>query len=61
MKAYVTGAGGMIGSHLVEILHQKHFEVAGSFFHPTVDLNDIDKTGVEMFELDVRDHVGGRG
>jgi len=56
MKAYVTGAGGMIGSHLVEILHQKHFEVAGSFFHPTVDLNDIDKTGVEMFELDVRDH-----
>src|SRR5574344_1264269 len=56
MKTYVTGAGGMIGSNLVEILHQKGYEVVGSYYHPTVDLKDIDKTGIKMFELD----VGGR-
>jgi len=56
MKAYVTGAGGMVGSHLVEALHKKGYEVVGSFYHPTVDLNDIDKTGVSLFELDVREH-----
>jgi len=56
MKVYVTGAGGMIGSHLVEILHKKGHEVAGSYYHPTVDLKDIDQAGVKMFELDVRDH-----
>lgn len=56
MKAYVTGAGGMIGSHLVEILHKQGYETVGSYFHPTVDLNDIDKTGIRLFELDVRSH-----
>jgi len=56
MKAYVTGAGGMIGSHLVEILHEKGYEVVGSYFHPTVDLKDIDQTGIRLFELDVRNH-----
>jgi GDP-4-dehydro-6-deoxy-D-mannose reductase len=56
MKTYVTGAGGMIGSHLIEILHKKGYEVAGSYFHPTVDLRDIDCNGVNLFELDVRNH-----
>ena len=56
IKAYVTGAGGMVGSHLVELLHRKGLEVIGSYFHPTVDLADIDQTGIKMFELDVRDH-----
>ena len=56
IKAYVTGAGGMVGSHLVELLYRKGFEVFGSYYHPTVDLEDIDLTGIHMFELDVRDH-----
>jgi GDP-4-dehydro-6-deoxy-D-mannose reductase len=56
MKAYVTGAGGMIGSHLVELLRKKGYEVVGSYYHPTVDLGDIDQTGIRLFELDMRNH-----
>ena len=56
VKAYVTGAGGIIGSHLVEYLHKLGYEVKGSYYTPTVDLNDINKEGVDLFELDVRDH-----
>lgn len=56
VKAYVTGAGGMIGSHLVEMLAKRGYEVVGSYYTPTVDLKDIDKKGVRLFELDVRNH-----
>lgn len=56
MKAYVTGAGGMVGSHLIELLKKKGYEVIGSYYHPTVDLNDVDTDGIRLFELDVRDH-----
>lgn len=56
MKIYVTGAGGMIGSHLVEILCRRGHQVAGSYFRPTVKLEEIDKTNLNMFELDVRNH-----
>lgn len=58
MKAYVTGAGGMVGSHLVELLKKRGYDVAGSFYHPTVDLNDIDRKGMRFFELDLRNHEG---
>lgn len=54
MKVYVTGAGGMVGSHLVEFLAKKGFEVFGSYFHPTVDVNDIDLNDITFFELDIR-------
>jgi len=56
MKAYVTGAGGMVGSHLVELLVKKGYDVAGSYYHPTVSLDDINQEGMKLFELDVRDH-----
>lgn len=56
MKAYVTGAGGMVGSHLVELLKKKGYEVAGSYYRPTVDLSDIDSEGIHLFELDLRNH-----
>lgn len=55
-KAYVTGAGGIIGSHLVEYLHKLGYEVKGSYYTPTVDLEDINTEGVDLFELDIRDH-----
>lgn len=56
MKAYVTGALGMVGSHLIELLKKRGYEVAGSYYHPTVDIEDVDATGMKLFELDVRDH-----
>ena len=54
MKAYVTGAGGMIGSHLIERLKDEGFLTFGSYFRPTVDLNDIDTTDICFFKLDIR-------
>lgn len=54
-KAYVTGAGGMVGSHLVGILRGRGYEVVGSYYHPTTDISEIDP-GVRLFELDIRDH-----
>jgi len=55
MKVYVTGAGGMIGSHLIEILSKRGFQTFGSYYHPTVDVKDIDLTDNFFFELDIRD------
>lgn len=55
-KAYVTGAGGVVGSHLVEFLKNKGYSVVGSYYTPTTDINEIDPS-IRMVELDVRDHV----
>ncbi len=54
-KAYVTGAGGVVGSHLVEFLLNQGYEVSGSYFTPTTDISEIDPRA-NLFELDVRDH-----
>ena len=56
MKTYVTGAGGMVGSHLIELLVKKGFETLGSYYHPTVDISDVNLNGVNLFELDIREH-----
>jgi len=52
MRAYVTGAGGMVGSYLVTRLKQIGMEVEGSYFHPTTDIKEIDSS-IPLFELDV--------
>lgn len=54
-KAYVTGAGGVVGSHLVAHLKKKGYEVIGSYYTPTTDISEIDPA-IPMVELDVRDH-----
>lgn len=54
-KAYVTGAGGVVGSHLVEYLKKQGYEVVGSYYTPTTDIREIDPS-IKLFELDVRDH-----
>ena len=53
-KVYVTGAGGMVGSHLVEILHKRGFAVLGSYYHPTTDITEIPPE-IRLIELDIRD------
>ena len=53
MKILVTGAGGMVGSHMVEMLHTRGETVLGTFYKPTVDLSELDKC-IKMLECDVR-------
>ena len=38
MKVLVTGAGGMVGSHMVELLHSQGHDVLGTYYKPTTDI-----------------------
>jgi len=49
----VTGACGMIGSHLVERLRASGQSVVGTYFRPTTDLAEI-SGHIELHELDLR-------
>jgi GDP-4-dehydro-6-deoxy-D-mannose reductase len=49
----ITGTAGMIGSHLFETLRGPGEEVIGSYYRPTVALEEIAADG-ELVELDVR-------
>ena len=40
MKVLVTGAGGMVGSHLVEMLHEQGDMVIGTYYKPTTDIRE---------------------
>lgn len=53
MKVLVTGAGGMVGSHMVELLFQQGHEVLGTYYKPTVDITELDSE-IRMMECDVR-------
>lgn len=53
MRIWVNGAGGMVGSHMVEMLHNRGEEVLGSYYRPTVELKEINPA-VRMVECDVR-------
>ena len=55
MKAYITGAGGVVGSALAPYLLNQGYEVEGSYFEPTTDIKEIDPR-VKLFELDLREH-----
>ena len=53
MKVMVTGAGGMVGSHMVELLHAQGHEVLGTYYKPTTNITEIDPA-IKMVECDVR-------
>ena len=53
MKVLVTGAGGMVGSHMVELLHSQRHDVLGTYYKPTTDITELD-SAISMMECDVR-------
>jgi GDP-4-dehydro-6-deoxy-D-mannose reductase len=55
MKVMVTGAGGMVGSHMVELLYEQGHEVLGTYYKPTTNMAELDPA-IKMVECDVRYH-----
>lgn len=53
MNILVTGAGGMVGSHLVERLYSEGHNVVGTYYKPTTDISEL-PAGIKMVECDVR-------
>lgn len=53
MKVLVTGAGGMVGSHMVELLYSRGHEVLGTYYKPTTNICELDPN-IKMIECDVR-------
>lgn len=53
MSVLVTGAGGMVGSHMVEILHDEGIDVIGTYYKPTTDISEL-PSDIKMIECDVR-------
>lgn len=54
MHIYITGAGGMVGSHMVDYLFAEGAHtIIGSYYKPTTDLNDI-RHKCTLIECDVR-------
>lgn len=53
MNYLVTGAGGMVGSHMVELLHSQGKNVIGTYYKPTTDISELPPE-IKMMECDVR-------
>lgn len=53
MNIMVTGAGGMVGSHMVELLHTRGDNVIGTYYKPTTDIKEL-PADLKMIECDVR-------
>ncbi len=53
MTILVTGAGGMVGSHMVELLHSKGENVIGTYYKPTTNIKEL-PDDIKMIECDVR-------
>lgn len=53
MNILVTGAGGMVGSHMVELLHSQGKNVIGTYYKPTTDITEL-PLEIKMIECDVR-------
>lgn len=53
MSILVTGAGGMVGSHMVEFLYDRGEDVIGTYYKPTINIKEIN-SDIKMIECDVR-------
>ena len=53
MTVLVTGAGGMIGSHMMEMLHDQSIDAVGTFYKPTTDIHEL-PADIRLIECDVR-------
>lgn len=53
MNILVTGAGGMVGSHMVELLHSQGKNVIGTYYKPTTNIKELSPE-IKMIECDVR-------
>ena len=53
MNILVTGAGGMVGSHMVELLHARGENVIGTYYKSTTDIKELSPE-IKMIECDVR-------
>ena len=53
MNILVTGAGGMVGSHMEELLHAQGKNVVGTYYKPTTNIKELPKD-IKMIECDVR-------
>ncbi len=56
MNVLITGAGGFIGSHLIEFVAENYPDVKiyGTYYNPTVDISEYSDKTEEMIECDVR-------
>jgi GDP-4-dehydro-6-deoxy-D-mannose reductase len=53
MRIWISGCGGMMGSHLCSVLAGAGHEVLASYYKPTVDPSDL--TDLPLEEVDIRD------
>ncbi len=56
MTVYITGAGGMVGSHLIDYytsLGLQPHEIIGTYYKPTTDINEV-RSKATLSECDVR-------
>src|SRR5437016_12899161 len=53
MRIWISGCGGMMGSHLCSALAAAGHEVLASYYKPTVDPTDLADLPLE--EVDIRD------
>lgn len=53
MKVWISGCGGMMGSHLCELLFGLGHEVAATYYKPTVEIDDLGHLALR--EVDIRD------